>query len=372
MRRTWLEISQRAFHHNVTQIKSLIGSTALGVVVKANAYGHGMIEIATIAEHNPAISWLFTAGTQEAQELRAHGSKKPILAMAYLDSSPEEVICQNIRIALYEYSEAQILDKIAQKLGKKVLVHIKIDTGMSRLGLLPEEAVNFIQKIINFKNIEIEGIFTHLADTNNPDLSYSYKQLEEFDKILEQLTLLKIKIPIVHALSSGALLFKKKYSLVRVGTNIFGFWKSPIQEERFTQHAPDFYLEPVATWKTCITHMQIVAPGSSVGYARTFIAERPTTIAVVPVGYADGYARTLAHKAQVLVHSTYAPVLGIISMNLMALDVTDCGSVTVGDEVILMGKEPYTTATHTARLLGTINNEFATRISPLIERKLVY
>lgn len=311
-----------------------------------------MLEVASILEGNSAVSWLFTAGIAEACAVRSAGSTKPILALAYTDGLLSKAIEHNIDVTVYDYATVQALDTCAAQFKKKARVHIKVDTGMSRLGLLPHEVMEFITYVQeNYKNIELYGIFTHCADTNNTDLSYTNTQLLLFDTLLEQLKSAHITIPCVHALASGALFLPQKYPMVRVGTALYGFWKSDVQKKRFLACDPEFTLYPVLTWKAHVIHVK-------------------SGCAVVSVGYADGYPRDLMHNAHVIINGCAAPVLTLY-MNTMVVDIATIADVQVGTQVVVVGDYPGITATDLAQKLGTINNEIVTRISPTITRYVV-
>lgn len=370
--RTWIEIDQAAFKHNIQQLLNFTrGKTKMGIVVKANAYGHGMLEIAQLCEKEAAISWLFTVSIEEALQLRTAGISKPILALAYHDGDLEQAIKQDIDITVWDTGICARLEQAAQRAGKNARIHLKIDTGMSRLGLFPHEVPNFVKQIKNLKHIELFGIFTHLSDTNNSDLSFTHQQLEYFDKLIAELKEAGCTIPFTHALSSGGLLLPHHYSCVRIGTNAYGFWKSALQQQRFSYALPGITLRPVLRWKTRIIQIKDIKVGDAVGYNRAFIAPHAMRIAILPVGYFDGYARALSGKGIVAVQGKEAPVLGIVSMNLTAIDITGHEHCVIGDEVELISMTPGTSATDIASLLQTINNEVTTRIHPDIPRIVV-
>jgi len=370
--RTWVEINPTALYHNIDQIKALLGATELGIVVKANAYGHGMELVASLLDTHPQVHWLFTAGIQEALELRAHCITKPILVLSYYDASLEEAVKNNIDIAIYDYLTADALHNAAQKIGKRARVHIKIDTGMHRLGVPPQDILAFATHIKKLSMLDLYGIFSHFSDLNSPDLSHSYKQLATFDATLEMLKQHGITFLCTHMISSGALVLptKHQYTLARVGTTLYGFWKSPLQQQRFLEKKPDFSLQHVLTWKTRIIQIKQVPAHSYVGYNRAFYTDKPVIIACLPIGYYDGYPRALSHKSFVLINGKKAPLVGVVSMNIITIDITNI-TARVDDEVILCGDYDGLRATDLGLTLDTINNEFASRINPAIPRVLV-
>lgn len=236
MRRPWLEISRGSFNHNINQIKKIIGKTDMGLVVKANAYGHGLFEIATLAEEHTDISYLFTASSSEALALRAAGFTKPILILAYHDAPYRDVIEQNIEIAVYSNEQLQKLHAAACALGSPAKVHLKIDTGLSRLGINTENLFLYINNLVNYSGIELVGVFTHLADTNEPEQQFTHFQLEHFNRCLALLKKWGVIIQHQHALASGSLIEDEKYSMVRIGTSAYGYHKSTAQLDRFKKN----------------------------------------------------------------------------------------------------------------------------------------
>ena len=378
---TWIEISQEALLHNVQQIKKLCPESQLGVVIKSNAYGHGMELVGSILEKSANVEWLFVVGIQEGLALRATGITKKILALAYHDAPLQEAIMNNIDITLYNADAAFIkeLDASARLCGKKARVHIKVDTGLSRLGLNTQEVTSYAKLLIeSSQHIELVGIFTHLADPNNPDPSYTHEQLDRFNAVLEDLKKNNIFVPVSHALSCGGLTLvrppivmqknKYIYTAVRVGTNIYGMWKSDSQKKFTLACDPSVTLRPILTWKAHVLSVISVPAGQSIGYARTYTAPRDSSIAVISVGYFDGYPRALSGKSHVMINNMLAPVVGRISMNILAVDVTDIPNVAPHTEVILIGDAPGITADDLARQADTLNNEVLSRINPIIPR----
>lgn len=360
--RTWIEISASAFNHNITQIKRLV-HTPIGVVVKADAYGHGLEAVGRLCQENDNVSWLFVASVDEGLALRHHGITKPILVMAFI----EPFVDAGLTYAVADIENAQRLNQHSSP----VAVHIKIDTGMSRLGFEHATFAQQLPALMALKNISIQGIFTHLADTNNSDYSFTQMQVHRFKEAAALLERALERRIIKHVLSSGALHMSEQFDCVRVGTNVYGNWKSAVQKQRLTALQPALTLQPVLTWKTRVMQIKQIQAGDAVGYHCAFVAPTTMKIAVLPVGYYDGYSRALSHKAQVLIRQVYAPIIGIISMNMMVADVTHIGSVQVNDPVILCGDYPGITAHDLALMADSLHNEFLSRISPTIPRMVV-
>lgn len=357
--RSWIELSSSAFTHNVTVLSSLCASgVSFGIVVKANAYGHGMVSVAHMAERDNRISWLYTAGIEEALALRAAGIKKPILAMAYHDASLIDAIAQNITLTVYDLSSAECIIATVKQLDASssgivlVSVHLKIDTGLARLGAMPQDALSLIRLLTNYPNIRLQGIFTHLADTNN-DLQFAYQQIHLFNTVIKEINQAGCTIPLVHALASGSLLMRVSgHNLVRVGSNVYGWWKSSRQEARFLQHNPHLFLQPVLRWLSTINTIQ---------------HKEDRILVQIPVGYYDGYPKSVEHKACVEIRGQYAPILSI-DEHEMWVDGTGIAELLPGDTVILLGGAGQVSATMLSSLAETINNEITSRINPQIPR----
>lgn len=371
--RTSIELSQSAFTYNIDQIKQAVGETAIALVVKSNAYGHGLKEIAQMAQADSRITWFCTAGISEALALRAQGITKPIIVLSYLDDNLEQAIKQDVHVTLYNLEDAYALNAAAQRIGKKASVHIKIDTGMSRLGIHPEDAFSFIGAVKACAYLELYGIFTHLNDTPNPNQSFSYHQLKTFDDLIELIEAAGITIPCIHAQSSSSLCVQpaRPYTFIRAGAAAYGIWKSEEHRQLIKKLHPDFNLKQIMQWKTQIIHLKEIPKGASVGYDRTWKAERPTRLAIAPIGYADGYARELSNRGIAHIQNHYAPVVGIVSMNMTAFDVTDIPNVHLYDDIILLSDIPGITAHESARSAHIITNDLTTHINTSIERTIV-
>ena len=371
--RTWVEISESAFNHNVTQLKQLVGSCQLALPVKANAYGHGLQQIAYLAEKNDYITLLCTANSDEALFLRKSGIKKPILNLVYYSQDDmRECIQNDIVLTIVDAQTAYQVIKCAESLKQKVRVHIKIDTGLHRLGALAAE-IESLLAVLNHDSLIVEGIFTHISDKDNVDQSYTRQQLDLFADSVQKFIKHGTQSLLIHALSSGALEFASDYhySMVRPGTNMYGLWSSSVSQQRVNACYNGFTLHPVMTWKTRIMQIKDLDAQAYVGYARTYQTTRPTKIAILPIGYWDGYPRILSNRSQVMIKNSLAPIIGIISMNLAIVDVTDISHVEVDDEVILLSGTAGITASDIATLAGTINIEITTRINSMIPRIMV-
>lgn len=335
IRPVWLEVDLDAIAHNVRIIKQVVGkNTQIIAVVKANAYGHGAVEVSETLLEN-GVTMLGVGVIEEGIVLREAGIKAPILICGLtMNDQIEPLVMYNLTATVCQLKTIQILSRIASKNKKRARVHIKIDTGMGRLGIPTTDTLNFVKKISQMKNIEIEGIFTHFAATNEEDRNYTKKQFEKYKKALLELERERINIPLKHVANSAAILNSSSFHLnaVRPGIIIYGLFPWP-ETKRTVQ------LRPAAEFKTKIVFLKEVPAGKSIGYGRTYTTTKPTRIATLPVGYADGYSWLLSNNGEVLVRGERAPIIGKICMDLCMIDVTHIEGVQIGDEVVLWGKQ---------------------------------
>lgn len=376
---TWLELSRDGIEHNIAAYKERIGQNImLGVVVKSNAYGHGLIQVASVCEKNPNVAYLCTGNALEALALRQAGISKPIVVLYFLNIDPELIILHDIDQVIYDYETAALLNALAQKQNKQANVHIKIDTGLSRFGLFAHEATDIITRIAQLPHINIRGITTHFAQSDKEDQTFTRQQLGLFANLITELEQRGIHIPIKHTSNSTAVLGipDAHHNLVRVGAGIYGILPKHILE----RHAQSITLKQPLTWKTRIMYTKKIPAGATVSYDRLFTAERDTVIGIVPVGYYEGYDRKLSNNGHVLVSADNvirtqhiaAPVLGRVSMNMTIIDITDVPGAHVGDEVILMGDYDGVRASDLAARMGSANpREITTRLPTQIPCVLI-
>lgn len=369
---TWVEISASALNHNIVQYKSINPNTQLAPVIKSNAYGHGMIEVAKLCQEHASVARLCVISINEALQLRKHGITKPLIVLSIPRGDYAAAITNNVECVLFDYDMAAQLNTIAQKIKKVICVHLKCDTGLSRLGLSPENAFECIKKITNLAWLRLVGIFTHFAESENSDQTFTTLQLERYTQLIHKLQTNLHVPPVRHTSCTAAITAQSNshQTLMRFGIGMYGLWPS-LENKILTQNKyPHFFLKPVLSWKTKILSLKEVPAGSFVGYDRTFCTTRTTKIATLPIGYWDGYERHLSNRGKVLIHNKLAPIIGRIAMNLTMVDVTeiDCR---VDDEVTLLGNHPGITAEDLADHCGTINYEIVTRINPLLPRIVV-
>ena len=383
-----VEISKSALLHNIASYKAILNPQALlAPVIKSNAYGHGILEVGAILDTSPDVGYLCVVSVSEALQLRAHGITKPILVLSIIDGNVSHAIEQNIDLVAYDLTFVKELNAIAQRLYQssnkaipdcglkplKARIHIKIDTGLSRLGIHHHEAETFVQTCAKLPGIEIVGIFSHFAASERSDLSFSHLQMERFFTVTHQLEKSGIHIPFKHFASSAAItsLPESHLTFARLGISTYGLWSSVESKVRMETLHPHFFLRPVMHWKTRVIARKSIPAGSYVGYDCTYQTPVATETALLPIGYYDGYDRRLSNQSFVKIKDQLFPVRGRIAMNLCIVDVTTCPDITVGDEVTLLGTEHLITAEMLAEQCRTINYEFVARINPLIIRKVV-
>lgn len=371
---SWIEISKAALEHNFSTLKAILGTSELGIVLKGNAYGHGLLPVAHVAQQHADVHWLFTANLQEALLLRIEGITKSILVMGFIDTNPLFALEHSIDLSVYDRETAVALNQIACAHDKKFSVHVKVDTGLSRLGIIPSTAVAFLKELQSYPGLVVKAIFTHLADAANANTQTTIAQLDAFDKLLEKLKQENLMPPITHVISSGAIALttKKNYTIARIGGNCYGLWKAESYKQRFNTAFPNFNLLPALHWKARISHIKKVPANTTIGYGCTYSTQQSSTLAVIPVGYADGYPRVSSHTLSIAVSGFKVPVIGVVSMNMIIADITDIPvPVDNGTEVTLMGG-PYGTTIipveEVAALCNTIGNEIVTRINNTISR----
>jgi len=367
--RAWAEIDLDNLAHNVREIRRLAGKrTEIIAVVKADAYGHGTLEtVETLLENG--VTRLAVSMLDEAIQLRKISIDVPILVLNHTDFRRlNEVLEYNITQTVYSHEMAKALSEEALRHGTKARVHIKIDTGMTRVGFKPGySAVKDVVAIMKLDGIIIEGIFTHFAVADTKDRAYTLRQFELFESIIEELNRIGVLIPIRHVSNSGAIIQYPEMILeaVRPGIILYGIYPSDEVDRSVID------LKPVMSLKANVIHVKDVETGVSISYGRTFTTRRSSRIATVPIGYADGYSRLLSNKSRVLINGQYAPVVGNICMDQMMVDITDIsGEVKAGDEVVLIGRQGDNeiTAEEIDGLMGTIQYEILCIIGKRVPR----
>ena len=334
-------------------------------IVKADAYGHGAIQIARLLQDK--CSFFGVSSMLEAMELRQAGLKNPILILGHTPTNAfPTAIANGIRPAIFHYKDAVALSEAAVAMGKQAPFHFAVDTGMSRLGFqATEESADLCAKIAAMPGLEPEGLFSHFATADCADLTRARKQAELFDWFDAQLKARGVHIPIRHLDNSAGLMnFPSHYEMVRSGIVTYGMYPS---EE---VSASLLKLEPALQFLSRVTHIKTLPAGREVGYGGTYVTTGPTKIATVPVGYADGYRRSLSGKFYVLIHGRKAPILGRVCMDQMMVDVTDIPDININDRVVLVGKsgDLEITMEEISEAAGSFNYEFVSGISRRVPR----
>jgi len=364
-----LRIDLDAYRHNLTLIRTFIAPDSdIIPVIKNNAYGHGMIPIAKAAIEF-GVPMLATSSIAEGIELRQEFPKTPILTL--LQPSEDELISairQSLTLTISDTATAERVGSLAQKLNTVVRVHCEVDTGMGRQGFFLESAAELLQQISRISNVDIEGIYTHFPTADEVDDSFTVSQIRNFRQLLKELSRDGIPYEISHAANSaGVLNYTSSYfDMVRPGIITYG-----IQPNNTVPL--DNHFRPVASWTTRVVLVRNLPGGVGISYGRTYNTKSAERIAVIPVGYGDGYPRALSNCGEVLIHGKRCPIRGRVTMNEFMVDVTHLHSVSPGDTVTLLGKNGtgLIRAEELAQLCGTIGYEIMTGIAPHVDRQYV-
>ena len=336
--RVYAKIDLDAIAHNIALVKKKIADgTKLMLIIKADAYGHGAVAIAT--EFEREADYFGVAEMNEALELRAAGIQKPILILGY--TSPylfEKALTHNITLTMFQYENIEALSATAQKLGKEAKIHFAVDTGMSRIGFGVTEAdADLAAKAAKLPFIQLEGVFSHFAMADAIDKTSAEKQRLLFDRFLSMLGARGVSAPVRHLdNSAGILSFENGYEMVREGIILYGLYPS----EEVCSQVGDFYdFRPAMEIITHISHIKMLDAHHGIGYGHTYVTDKPLRVATVSVGYADGYPRALSNRGAVLIHGKRCPILGRICMDQMMVDVTDVPEARPEDPVVLVGRD---------------------------------
>lgn len=371
LRPTWAEIDLSAIAHNIEALRRITRpGVRLMTVIKANAYGHGTVEVAKACAQS-GVDFLGVALQGEACQLRANRIDTPILVLGYTPAvGALTTVLNGFRQTVFDVDSVQALSRAAAETGKNAFIHVKIDTGMSRIGFQPDEAgLQTVAGFFETPGIVVEGMFTHMAaaDTSNPD--YTNRQLEQFDSFLARLAARGYSVPIRHAANSASLIQypQAQYDMVRAGIAVYGL--RPSDEVDISELG----LIPAMRLMSRVVMVKELPPGTPVSYGCTFVTQRPTRVATAPVGYGDGYTRLYSSRVFASIRGRRVPLIGRVCMDQCMFDVTDLEEVKVGDEVVLFGRpEDGVMADDLASAIGTINYEVVCLINSRVPRIYVH
>ena len=374
----WVEIDSTALQHNLRQFRKLIGKDRIMLaMVKANAYGHGMLPVVELALASGA-NWLGVHSLEEGVKLREAGIRAPILVVGYIPIADlKEAVMRDLRMTVYNRETIAILSEICSQVSRKAYVHIKLETGTYRQGVNPEDVLSFAQKIQENPLLVLEGIASHFANIEDTtDHSYAQFQLDNFLAILNSLREKGIDFPIKHmSCSAAAILFPETFfDMVRIGIAMYGLWPSKeTYVASLLQEREPLTLKPVLTWKARVAQIKHVPKGAVIGYGCTYKSGRQSRLAVIPVGYYDGYPRNLSNTSFVLINGERAPLRGRVAMDFIVTEVTDIPDTRLENTVVLIGEDgnDQISADTLASWVGTISYEIVTRINSAVPRVVI-
>src|SRR3989344_7014090 len=370
---SWIEVSKSALIYNTQQFRKVLGRRKLMAVVKSNAYGHGAFQVISTIENS--VDSFGVANGDEALALRRFGIRKPILVLNYYSEDQIALLVKNnITLVVYDLKQARVISREASKLKKTEKVHVKVGTGLSRLGVYAKDALSFIRQVKKLPSIQIEGLFSHFAASED-DQAFTLIQLGHFRKIIEELESNGIVIPIKHiACTASTLAFpESRFDLSRIGIGIYGLQSYKSINSLVAKANKGFSWKTAMTWKAKILAVKDLPSGAYVGYGRTYRTPKATKLAILPVGYNEGYDRKFSNLGEILVGGRRCKVRGRIYMNLLGVDVTNVKNVKSGDEAVLIGKQGREEifADELANIASTISYEIITRINPIVPRVLI-
>jgi alanine racemase len=364
-RPTWVEIDLEAIANNVRLLANIAAPAKIMAILKADAYGHGMVKVARTVLNNGA-SWVGVATLGEGITLRKKGIDAPILVLSYLPAwQAHDAINYNISPTIFSEEVARAFNRAAADLNKEANVQVKVDTGMGRLGVLPHELLPFMKNLAQMTGLRVEGLYTHFATADEADLTQTYQQLRCFQELLAQLDQAGLRPPWIHAANTAAMLNvpETRFDMVRSGIGLYG-----LPPSAHTSLPEGF--RPALTFKSTVGQVKTLPPDSPIGYGAIYRTKTEETVAIIPVGYADGFRRSPLTWGEVLVKGQRAPLVGRVSMDQCAINVTHIPHVRQGDEVVLIGQQgsEMITAEEVAAHLGTVNYEVVSELLARVPR----
>jgi alanine racemase len=367
LRPLWAEVNLDNIAHNMREVRRISASKEIIAVIKADAYGHGALEVGPVLIENGATR-LAVAVVTEALELRRAVPKAPIMILGYTPVNyVEEIVINNIEVTAYDYDYVAELSKEAEKFNGTVKVHIAVDTGMGRIGFLPtDNSIMDVYKISKLSNIIIESVFSHFSCSDEKDKEYTFYQFEKFNLFCDKLKEKGVEFNLRHIANSGAIIDMPSMHLdaVRPGILLYGYYPSNDVEKN------KINIRPAMSLKASIINIKRLPAGEYISYGRTYKTDKESIIATLPIGYADGYTRLLFNKGKVIVKGCFAPIVGRICMDMCMIDITGIDGLKLGDEVIIMGEdeEIIYNADEIAKHIGTINYEIICAVSKRVPR----
>ncbi|MCH7680489.1 alanine racemase, partial [candidate division KSB1 bacterium] len=330
-RATWAEINLGAIAHNLQEIKKKVAPAEIMAVIKADAYGHGLKEVARVALENNA-RYLGVSTVEEGVQLRKQTTTPILVFGGFFENQIKACLEHDLELTLFDFERAGALSKQAQASGNSAKVHIKVDTGMTRVGVHWQESLDFICRVSELRYVKIVGIYTHFASADAKDKSFAKTQLQRFQKVLTELEMRNIQIPLKHTANSGAILDlpESYFDMVRPGVSIYGYYPSFEATESIN-------LQPAMSFKSQVVAVKQVESGTKISYDSTYETVKQTKIVTVPVGYADGYNRLLSNQGEVLIRGKRYPVVGQVCMDFIMVDIGLENDIQTGDEVVLLG-----------------------------------
>lgn len=368
---SYIEIDLNRLENNFKEIKKISGASKVGAVLKANGYGLGAVTLSKELE-KLGIDYICVSSLNEAMELRAEYIYKPILVLGYVKEDMFDILVQNrIDATIYNFDQCYKLNEAAKKLNTVVDIHVKIDTGMGRLGFLIDDenmdsTIENIIKIYNLSNIHLKGIFTHLSDADGYEKGFTKGQYEKFNNVIDILKENNVEIPIKHiANDAGSIVFDYNMDMIRMGIGLYGYYSAPI-----VKRASKINIEEIASFFTTVSNVKYLDKDETIGYNRTFITEKKTKVATIAIGYADGYPYSLSNKGYVLIKGKKAKILGKVCMDQTMVDISDIEDVKIGDAVLLYGhdKDNYLPIYDVADKANTIIYDLICRLSMRVPR----